>query len=131
VATPGRGVARTLARKGAMGLAMAYPAQPFVAPSKLTMPVVTLGQPALVMEFPTLTKAGAAVVTLLHRKESRSAAMHSQQGWRAPAPEALAPLGPALAAAKKRASRLALEKPLAIELGPTTTAEEELGPAIP
>jgi hypothetical protein len=114
-----------------MGLATAYPAQPFVAPSELTMPVVTLGRPALVMEFPTPTKAGAAVITLLHRKESRSATVHSQQGRWAPALEALAPLGPALAAAKKRASRLAPKKPLAVESGPATTAEEELGPAIP
>jgi hypothetical protein len=57
--------------------------------------------------------------------------MHCQQGQRAPAPEALAPLGPALAAANKKASRHALEKPLAIESGHATAAGRRAGAGSP
>jgi hypothetical protein len=131
VDAPSGGAARTAACKGTVGIATVCPAQPVVAPSQLTVSVVTLGRPALVTEVPAPAKAGAAVITLHRCEESRSAAVHRQQGRRPPAPEALVPPGPALAAMKKRASRHASKSPWLLSQDPPPRWEEKLGPAVP
>jgi hypothetical protein len=85
------------------------------------------GQPALVTEVPMPAKAGATVVTFLRPEEGRGTAMHRQQGWRAPTPQVLVPLGSTVTAAKKRASKRAPEKPLVVEPGPATVVGRRAG----
>jgi hypothetical protein len=114
-----------------VGSATTCLAQPTAAPSQPMTPCVALGWPALVAGVPTPVKTGAAVVTLLRREESRGAAACHQQEQQAPTREALAPPSLVPTAAKKRASRHALEKPLVAELGPVPPRQEgRLGPAI-
>jgi hypothetical protein len=92
---------------------------------------MALGRLALVTEVPMPAKAGATVITFLRREESRSVAMHRQQGQQALAPEESVPLGPALTAVKKRANKRAPEKPLVVDLGPATMAGRRAGAGHP
>jgi hypothetical protein len=131
VVTRDGGGAHVAAREAMVGLAAACPAQLVTAPSPPAALAVMLGRPAVVTEVPMTLKEGVAVVTLLCQEESRDTAMHHQQGRRAPSPEASVPLGPALAAVKKRASKRTPDKPLAVEPGPTAMAGRRAGAGLP
>jgi hypothetical protein len=72
----GGGAAHAAAREAMVGLTAACPGQPVAAPSRPGASVVMLGWPALVTEVHVPAKEGATVVTLLHREQSRGAAMH-------------------------------------------------------
>jgi hypothetical protein len=81
---------------------------------------VVQGQPALTIEIPEPAKAGAVVVTPHHREESCGAAVHCQQERHGPAQKE--PI-----ATRKRASKCAPEKHLAIEPGPIAAAGRRAG----
>jgi hypothetical protein len=82
------------------------------------MPVVARGRPSLTTEIPTPAKAGAAVVTLPRCKESRGTATRHQPERHVPVPEVQILSSAVPIAMRKRASKCALEKPLASGPGP-------------
>jgi hypothetical protein len=82
---PGGGATSVVTCKVATGLAMTCLAQSVAAPTRPATPIVVLGRPILATEIPAPAKTGAAVVTLRHCEESRSAALHHQQEWHGPA----------------------------------------------
>jgi hypothetical protein len=88
---------------------------------------VVQGQPALTTQIPKPAKAGAVVVTPRHREESCSAAVHRQQERHGPAQKERAPSGAVPIATRKRASKCAPEKHLAIEPGPIAAAGRRAG----
>jgi hypothetical protein len=111
VVVPGGGTGSAMAREVATGLTMACPVQPAVAPTQPATSVVVLGRPALVTEIPALVKAGAAVVTLHHREESRGTAVLRQQERHSPVQRVQTPLVTAFVSTSKRASKCTSEKP--------------------
>jgi hypothetical protein len=115
------------ARKATAGLTATCPTQPGTASSCLAASVVTPARPVLPTEDPVLAKARAVVVTLLHCEESRGAVVHRQKERRVPTQGAQAPPCVVPAAAKKRVSKQASEKPLAFEPGPATAVARRAG----
>jgi hypothetical protein len=128
---PDGGTTRIVAREVAAGLAMAFPVQPAAAPTWPTTSVVMLGRLALATEVPAPVMSGAMVITLCHLEERHGAAMHHQQERHKPTQRVQTPPGMASAAARNRASKCTLEKPLAIEPGPVAMAERRAGAGAP
>jgi hypothetical protein len=118
-AAPDDGAANATARRAAAGLALACPAQPTAASPRPATPIVVRGRPALTTEIPAPATAGAAVVTLHHREESRCTAVRHQQR-QGPTQEVQIPSGVTPIATKKRASKCTPEKLLIGGPGPVT-----------
>jgi hypothetical protein len=124
----GGGTASTMGREIASGLTMDYPVQPADPADNVRCGA---GVPALATKVPAPAKAGATVITLCHHEESRGATVHRQQERHKPAQRVQTPPGMAYAAARKRASKCAPEKALAVEQGLVAAAGRRAGAGSP